>query len=99
MRDMNRSGDCVGAFHCDDGVRLWLRHERATASSPTTFLGSPLGPAMWIPAFQNLPATTTAFQSSENLGFVLPGSRRKNLWLICSATSCPKRKPSTREWR
>src|SRR5437588_1330532 len=86
-------------LHCDDGVRLWLRHERAPASSPTTFLGSPLGPAMWIPAFQNLPATTTAFQSSENLGFVLPGSRRKNLWLICSATSCPKRKPSTREWR
>ena len=33
------------------------------------------------------------------LGFVLPGSRRKNLRLICSATSCPKRKPSTREWR
>ena len=33
------SGDCVGAFHGDDGVRLWLRHERATAPSPATGLG------------------------------------------------------------
>ena len=33
------SGDCVGAFHGDDGVRLWLRHERATAPSPATDLG------------------------------------------------------------
>ena len=28
------SGDCVGAFHSDDGVRLWLRHERATFEKP-----------------------------------------------------------------
>jgi len=33
------SGDCVRAFHSDDSLRLWLGHERANASSPTTGRG------------------------------------------------------------
>src|SRR5436309_9008938 len=53
------SGDCVGAFHGDDGVRLWLRHERATAPSPppVSVSVSPTSASIPVNATQQFTAT------------------------------------------